>query len=336
MAKIIFFEIETWEEPIFKANFPQDEVIFSTKVLELYQEYDKNMFDAEVLSTFVFSQLTSKLLSLFSNLKCIVTRSTGYDHIDIDYCKEKGIIVSNVPQYGVHTIVEHTFALMLALSRKIVLSVERTRKGNFDLEGLQGMELYGKTLGVIGTGNIGNVVCQIALGFGMKVIAYNRHPEEELEKLGVQFVSLDALLAQSDIATIHLPYVPETKHLINLQNIEKMKKGSLLINTARGPIVETQAILTGLEKGILSGAGLDVLEEECGIREEKELLTSAFSESCDLKTQLMDHILLNRDDVIVTPHNAFHSKEAMDHILQTTVENIQGFLAGKPQSVVSK
>src|SRR6266480_6173967 len=164
MAKIIFFEIETWEEPILKANFPQDEVIFSTKVLELYQEYDKNMFDAEVLSTFVFSQLTSKLLSLFSNLKCIVTRSTGYDHIDIDYCKEKGIIVSNVPQYGVHTIVEHTFALMLALSRKIVLSVERTRKGNFDLEGLQGMELYGKTLGVIGTGNIGNVVCQIALG----------------------------------------------------------------------------------------------------------------------------------------------------------------------------
>ena len=121
-----------------------------------------------------------------------------------------------------------------------------------------------------------------------------------------------------------------------MQNIGKMKKGSLLINTARGPIVETQAILEGLEKGILAGAGLDVLEEECNMREERELLASKFLESCDLKTQLMDHILINRDDVIVTPHNAFNSKESMDQILHTTVENIKGFEAGAPMNVVSK
>jgi D-lactate dehydrogenase len=132
-----------------------------------------------------------------------------------------------------------------------------------------------------------------------------------------------------------MPLTPETKHLINMQNIEKIKKGAFLINTARGAIVETQAILEGLEKGILGGAGLDVLEEECNIREERELLASKFLESCDLKTQLMDHILLNRDDVIVTPHNAFNSKESMEHILDTTIANIQGFLQGTPQNVVS-
>src|SRR5207237_1547826 len=139
-------------------------------------------------------------------------RSTGYDHINIDYCKGKGIVVSNVPAYGVHTIAEHAFSLILALSRKIVPSVERTRKGNFHLQGLQGMELNGKTLGVIGTGNIGNIVCKIGLGFGMKVIAYNRHTDPELEKSGVQFVSLDELLPSSDVVTIHVPLVPETKH----------------------------------------------------------------------------------------------------------------------------
>lgn len=336
MAKIAFFEIEEWEEAYLKSGFPNDEVIFNTKTLEPLLEYDKSIFDAEIISTFVFSQLTAKMLSVFTNLKFISTRSTGYDHIDLAYCKEKGITVSNVPAYGVHTIAEHVFALLLALTRKILPSVEHTRKGNFHLEGLQGMELYGKTLGVIGTGNIGNIVCKIGLGFGMNVIAYNRHTDEELEKSGVKFVSVDELLALSDVVTIHLPLVAETKHLINMGNIDKMKKGSIIINTARGPIVETEALLEGLEKGILAGAGLDVLEEECNIREERELLASKFLESCDLRTQLMDHILLNRDDVIVTPHNAFDSKESMDQILNTTVANVQSFLAGNPQNVINK
>src|SRR5579864_6512856 len=224
MAKIVFFELETWEDDFFRSNFPQDNVVFSTETLEPLKEYDKSLFDAEILSTFAFSQLTTKMLSVFPNLKFITTRSTGYDHIDINYCKEKGIIVSNVPAYGVHTIAEHAFSLILALSRKLMISVERTRKGNFHLDGLQGIELYGKTLGVIGAGNIGSIACKIGLGFGMNVIAYNRHPDPELEKLGIKYAQLEELLSSSDVVTIHIPFVPETKHLINLQNIEKMKK----------------------------------------------------------------------------------------------------------------
>lgn len=336
MVKIVFFEIEEWEEKYFTDGLPNDQVRFNKQTLEPLLEYNPEVFDAEVLSPFAFSQMTREVISKFPRLKCIATRSTGYDHIDAAFCKEKGITVCNVPSYGTHTIAEHVFALLLALTRKIIPSVERTRKGNFHLDGLQGMELYGKTLGVIGTGNIGSIVCKMALGFGMKVVAYNRHSDAELQQLGVEYLTLDELLKVSDVISIHVPFIPETKHLINMQNIEKIKKGAILINTARGPIVETQAILEGLEKKILSGAGLDVLEEECNMREEQELLTSKFLETCDLQTQLMDHILLNRDDVIITPHNAFHSKEAMDQILKTTIANIQGFLQGHPQNVVNK
>ncbi len=336
MVKIVFFEIEDWEENYFKKNFTDNTIIFNLQTLDSFSTYDSNVYDATILSTFAYSQLTKDILEKFPNLQFIATRSTGYDHIDINYCKEKNIFISNVPAYGVHTIAEHAFALLLTLSRKILTSVERTKKGNFEITGLQGMELYNKTLGVLGTGNIGEIVCKIGLGFGMKVIAFNRHPIPDLEKLGVRFVQIDELLSTSDVVSIHLPYTNDTKHLINRQNIQNMKKGSILINTARGPIVETQAVLEALEKGILRGAGLDVLEEECNMREERELLASKFLESCDLKSQLMNHILLNREDVIVTPHNAFNSDESMQQILQTTVVNIRGFLDGRPQNVVGK
>lgn len=336
MAKIVFFETEQWEEDFFKQHFPQEEVHFCPHTLEPNQEYDQHFFDAEIVSVFAFSQVTKEVLEKFTHLKCVTTRSTGFDHIDLAYCKEKGIVVSNVPAYGVHSVAEHTFALMLALSRKLVESVERTRKGDFSIEGLRGFELFGKTLGVIGTGNIGKVVVQIGLGIGMKVIAYNHHEDEDLKKLGVQFMDLDSLLGNADVITLHLPLMPETKHIINMGNVSKIKKGALLINAARGGLIETSALLEGLDKKILAGIGLDVLEEECNMREERELLSTKFLETCDLKVQLLDHILLGRENVIITPHNAFDSNESVQQILDTTVKNIQQFMAGSPQNVVGK
>ncbi|MDE2026373.1 MAG: hydroxyacid dehydrogenase [Patescibacteria group bacterium] len=335
MARIVFFETEPWEEQFLSAAFPQDSVAFSPETLESTKQYDKTLFDAEILSVFAFSQVSAAVLATFSNLKCIVTRSAGFDHIDLSYCKEKGIIVCNVPAYGVHTVAEHTFALMLAVARKLIVSVQQARKGNFELTGLTGVNLYGKTLGVIGAGNIGTVVCEIARGMGMQVVCFNRKPVPQLEQLGVRFVDLDTLLAASDVLTLHVPATPETKHMINMDNIEKIKKGAILVNTARGPIVETQAIVYGLEHGILSGAGLDVLEEEASIREERELLSGKFLEKVDLKTQLLNHVLLNRDDVVITPHNGFNTKEALEEILTTTVADIKAFANGTPQNVVS-
>lgn len=336
MAKITFFESDENQEEYFKKELSGNELKFSSQTLEPEREIDSSFFDAEILSVFAFSKANKEVLEKFKNLKYVTTRSAGFDHIDLEYCKEKGIGVSNVPAYGMHSVAEHTFALILALSQKLVPSIERTRKGDFTLVGLRGFELYGKTLGVVGTGKIGKVVAEIGLGFGMKVIAYNRHVDEELKEKGVEYMEIDELLSKSDIVTLHLPYNKETHHIINIENISKFKKGSILVNNARGGLVETQAILEGINKGYISAAGLDVLEEESGIREEIELLSARYLEDNDLKTQLLDHILLNKSNVLITPHNAFNSNEAVHQIMQTTVENIKSYLEGKLQNIVGE
>ncbi|MBI3069963.1 MAG: hydroxyacid dehydrogenase, partial [Candidatus Levybacteria bacterium] len=191
-------------------------------------------------------------------------------------------------------------------------------------------------LGVIGAGNIGKRAIEIGLAFGMKILVFTRNPDDSLLKKGdIKFVSLEDLLANSDVITLHVPYNDSTHYLINRGNIGKFKKGSILINTARGGIVETQAVLDGLDQGILGGVGLDVLEEECSVKEERELLTSEFLKTCDIKTQLLNHVLVTKENVVVTPHNAFNSREALSQILTTTVSNIKAFLSGNPQNIVS-
>jgi len=333
MAKIVFFDIEKWEEAFIKNSLSGfDSIITSEKLNEnTVSKYQ----DAEIVSCFIYSKLDKATLDKLPNLKFIATRSTGFDHIDLSYCKEKNILVSNVPTYGAHTVAEHTFALILAISRKIVPSVEQARRGDFSSTGLDGFDLNGKTLGVIGTGNIGTNVCKIGLSFGMQVLAFSRTQNQELVTKGIKYVSLDELLGGSDIITLHLPHTKETEHLINLSNLDKIKKGAILINTARGALVETAAIAQGLEKGILAAAGLDVLEEEAHLREEKEFLSEEYLNNVDIKTALINHVLLTRDDVVITPHNAFNSKEAVEEIMKVSVTNIKSFESGTPQNLVS-
>ncbi len=332
METITFFETEDWEKEYITKAFPQDTLYFSSG--KGHEASEENILKSTIISTFIYSQMTAEVLSKFPNLKVIATRSTGYDHIDLNYCKEKNITVVNVPTYGAHTVAEHTFALILALSRKIVRTVNRAKRGDFDLHDLTGFDLAGKTIGVVGAGKIGDKVVRLARAFEMNVLLYTRHPEEVAGKEGIKAVSLDELFANSDIVTLHVPHTPETHHIVNQENIQKFKKGSVLINTARGPLVETQAILLGLESGILRGAGLDVLEEECGLKEERELLTEEFFKSCDIKTQLMDHMLISRDDVLYTSHNGFNSTESVHQILDVTIENIQKLLTGAGQNIV--
>lgn len=330
--RIAFFEIEDWEIPILKEHFGENDIRFESTPVE---KETTSLDTIEILSVFIYSELTKEILSLMPNLKLIVTRSTGFDHIDTEYCKEKGITVSNVPEYGTRTVAEHTFALLLSLSRKIIPSVERTRKNNFSLEGLRGFDLYKKTLGVIGAGHIGQAVIEIANGFGMDVLVYSRKQNMELaQKLGFMYVDLNHLLTTSDVVTLHVPYTDETHHMINKENILKFKKGSILLNTARGGIIETEAILLGLEQGILKGAGIDVLEEEYMVKEERQLLTAQYLKESDLKTQLLNHVLLTKDDVLVTAHNAFNSNEALKRILDVTVEDITAFLQNEPINIV--
>jgi D-lactate dehydrogenase len=291
--------------------------------------------DAEVVSTFINSPVGKEVLDRLPNLRLIATRSTGFDHIDVKYANEKGITVANVPAYGENTVAEQAMGLILTLSRKLHESIRRTKHGHFYPDAsLQGFDLKGKTLGVIGTGRIGSYVAKMGWGFSMNLLGYDIVQNPELvEKYGLRYVDLDALLSGSDVITIHAPYLPSTHHMINRKNIDKIKKGAILINTARGAIVETQALVDALDSGILAGAGLDVLEEEGLIREDHPVLYRHLTQE-QLKVALEDHILLEHEKVVVTPHNAFNTKEGVQRIIDTTVKNIKVFSEGAPVNVV--
>ncbi|MDO9580492.1 MAG: NAD(P)-dependent oxidoreductase [Bacteroidales bacterium] len=337
MKKIIFLEATDWEKEILQKH-PEflENVDFSSEKLTL--ENVKKFKDYEVISTFISSQLSAETLKQLENLKFIATRSTGFDHIDLDYCKEKEILVSNVPAYGSHTVAEYTFALLLCLIRKVYNSYHRIREsGSFSLEGLRGEELFGKTIGIIGTGRIGTEVIKIAKGFSMNVIAYDKYPKEELtEQLGFKYVSFEELLSQSNIITLHVPYNKETHHLLNKDNLLKTKKGVYIINTARGGIIETQALYQVLKEGQIAGAALDVLEEEGDLKEEQRMLLEEENIPPEkLKTLLANHIFIDLDNVIISSHNAFNTKEALQNIVITAMENIQSYLNKKPINLVN-
>lgn len=320
MDKIVFFEVAAWEVEYLKTSFP--DAIFDTEKLTL--ETVVKYKDALAISVFIYSDCNEEVLSKLPKLKLIATRSTGMDHIDSTYCQNNGIVVKNVAEYGSNTVAEHAFALLLALTRKIYPSVEQVKDLRFTHDNLTGTDLSGKTIGIVGLGKIGQNMLKIAHGFGMKVLAYNRSKNPDFEKLpDFAYVELVELLKNSDVISLHLPLTPETKHIINSNNISSLKKGAYLINTARGPLVQTEAILEGLSKEILAGVGLDVLEEEENLDEEITLLNKDSLKGVDLKNLLYDHILIEHPLVLVTPHNAFNSREALRRILDVTIENLK-------------
>lgn len=338
-TKIVFFEIESWEKEYIKVELTRRKL---KKIsLEFFEKpltvrKTNQIKGTEILVVFIYSEIDQKILGKLPKLKLISTMSTGYDHINLKACKNLGIKVANVPFYGESTVAEHTFCLILALTRKLPASIDRVRRGDFTLKNLRGFDLKGKTIGIVGLGHIGSQVAKIANGFGMKVIYSDVKKDLKIaKKFKTKYVGMDYLLKNSDIITIHAPYNPSTHHLINKNNIKKIKKGAYFINTARGGLVETEALILALKKGILTGVGLDVLEEECFIKEEKELITRPFQKKCDLRTVLQNHVLLNHPKVVITPHNAFNSQEALIRILDTTLKNVLNFIDGKPSNLVS-
>ena len=330
--RIAFFEVEDWEEEYLKKNLNGHQLKFSNEKLSLENTTQIKDFDA--VSVFIYSKIDEQIIQEIPNLKLITTRSTGFDHIDIETCKKQGITICNVPSYGENTVAEHTFALILSLSRNICKACSRRFEQDFSIEGLEGFDLKGKTIGVIGTGQIGLHVIRIAKGFGMNVVAYDVRQSKILsEVLGFEYVSLEDLLPRSDVITLHVPYIKATHHLMNKDTFKLVKKGAILINTARGSIVDTEALIEALDNKILSGAGLDVFEGEEVIKEEKQLLHEPKNREV-LASLVKDHILLSKDNVVFTPHIAFYSKEALERILETTVENVAAFVSGNPQNVV--
>ncbi len=330
---IAIFEADSKEQEYFRKAFPEHNLTFVDD--ELSQEFIPQIKEAEVLVVFVYSRVTREIISSLSNLKFITTMSTGFDHIDLEAAKERGIVVSNVPIYAENVVAEHTFALLLSISRRLEDSFERARKGQFNPEGLTGFELKGKTLGVIGVGAIGKHVIEIANGFGMNVLSYERHPDLVMEqKLKFKYVPLSVLFSSSDIISLHIPYTKQTHHFLSAEQFSQMKNGVVIINTARGGLIHNEALLNALDTGKVFAAGLDVLEEEPVLHEEKQLLSNRFDQQ-KLQSVLEDHMLCNHPKVVITPHNAFNSYEALEKILETTHDNIASFISGSPVNIVT-
>jgi D-lactate dehydrogenase len=332
--KIAFFETEPWEQVYLKERLADHDLSFTEERIDKdHMPVEKDM---DVLSVFTNCEVDKTVVDALPNLKFLATRSTGYDHLDLPSLAARNIPISSVPSYGENTVAEFAFGLLLTISRKIFLSYDRIKEeGSFELDGLQGFDLLGKTIGVVGTGKIGRHSIKIAKGFGMNVIAFDAYPNEAMaSEIGFKYVSFEDLLAMSDVITIHVPELPTTHHMINMSNISLIKKGAILINTARGSVVETAALVKALNDGILGGAGLDVLEEEVPTKDEREFLTSGKTSGHDLLTVLQNHLLIDMPNVLITPHNAFNTKEALQRILDTTIDNIKKFEEGAPQNLV--
>ena len=336
--KIAFFGLEKSEQVIFSESFKGMDISFFEE--KLAENNTEKVKEADIICTFVDSAINKNIIDDLPNLKFISTRSTGFNHIDCEYAKMRGIKVSNVPAYGSHTVAEFAFGLILNLSRKIMKSNRYIRESsdfNYFLE-MEGFDLRGKTLGVIGTGKIGKNVVKIAKGFEMNIIAYDLYPDPVLAKENnFEYKSLAEVLTQSDILTLHIPYNKENRYLINKENIALMKKGVYIINTARGELIDTEALIWGLKEGIIAGAGLDVLEGEKELKEEIEILLAPSSSERmeDYKTLLKDRLLMDMPNVIITPHIAFYAREAVAEILKVTVLNIRGFLVGSYLNLVN-
>lgn len=333
--RIIYFYNEEWEKDFIAPLLVDHQFIFYRAPIEAHAELRDE--DADALSVFVKTRVDGAVMDRFPKLRLIATRSTGFDHIDLEEATRRGITVVSVPAYGENTVAEFAFALMISLAREIPDASHRMYDEHlFSQEGLRGFDLKGKILGVVGTGHIGQNMIKMARGFDMNVIAYDPFPKEGIAPvLGFTYVSFDDLLAQSDIITLHAPYNKHTHHLINAENINKIKRGALLVNTARGALVDTIALVKAMDEGIISAAGLDVfeLEEYVGAGEGKLLVSGKGTEE-EMKILLANNYLINHPNVIVTPHNAFNTTEAVERILSTTAENIKAFATGSPQNVV--
>ena len=318
MKRIAFFDTKPYDRTWFDALNTKYEIdYFEIKLNERTAVLTKG-FDGVI--AFVNDEINEKAINTLveNGVKVIAMRCAGYNNVDIK-AADKKITIVRVPAYSPHAVAEHTMALLLTLNRKIHKAYLRTRDFNFSLVGLMGFDLYGKTVGVIGTGNIGRAFIDICKGFGMKDLAYAPYPADIPD---VKYVSLDTLLSESDIISLHCPLTEETRHILDEEAFSKIKKGAVVINTSRGELIDSHALLNALNNETLFGAALDVYEEE------SEFFFEDYSNTI-IKDDILS-LLLSRPNTIITSHQGFFTKEAMKSIAETTLKNLDDFFEGRP------
>jgi D-lactate dehydrogenase len=285
---------------------------------------------ARAVCVFVNDRVDAPVLRVLhaNGVRLVVLRCAGFNHVDLAAAAAIGVAVGRVPEYSPHAVAEHTAALVLTLNRKIHRAHARVREGNFALEGLLGFDLHGRTVGVVGTGRIGTCFARIMSGFGCRVLATAPRVEPQCEALGVRYVELGELLAHSDIVSLHCPLTPQTRHLIDAGALATMKRGAMLINTSRGAVVDTRAVIRALKSGHLGSLGLDVYEEE-GDLFFRDLSDEVIHDDVFAR-------LLTFPNVVVTGHQAFFTDDALSAIAQTTLDNLDAFEAeGRARHAVS-
>ncbi len=322
--KVAFFNTHAFEKPYFineNRNYDQSITFLDAKLNEQTVELARGH---DCVCAFVYDHLNATVLTQLKEMgvRLIALRSAGFNHVDLDAAAKLELPVVRVPAYSPYSVAEHAVALMLTLNRKIYQATSRIRENNFSLDGLVGFDLHGKTVGIIGTGKIGSVVAKIMKGFGCNILACDIAPNTELAmNLDIQYVELPHLLRDSDIITLHLPLTPKTKHIIDVTAFVQMKPNAMLINTGRGALIDTKALIQALKNNRIGYAGLDVYEEEEGI----------FFENLSGQV-LKDDVLmrlLTFSNVMLTSRQAFLTKEALSNIAHETLQNILSFEQGK-------
>ena len=315
--KIAFFSSKIYDKIYFNRYNTYHELKYFENPLNAESVDLANGYDG--VCVFVNDQLNAEVIAQLAarNIKIIALRCAGFNNVDLQAAQKQGIAVVRVPAYSPHAVAEHAVALIMTLNRKTHKAYNRVREGNFSLERLTGFDLYGKTVGVVGTGKIGEAFAFIMKGFGCKVLAYDIHPNPVLITAGVQFVELDELFAQSDVISLHCPLTPQTNRLINSESLEKMKPNAMLINTSRGGLIDTKAVINALKNGKLGYLGIDVYEQEA------DLFFNDFSESIIQDDMLMR--LMSFPNVLITAHQGFFTEEALTQIAQVTLQNLSDF-----------
>jgi D-lactate dehydrogenase len=350
-VKICFVETESLEQEFFRAQLGGEHE------LQFVDSLEEAPADVAILSVFIHSTVSAEYMAAHPGLRLIVTRSTGYDHIAVAEARARGITVCYVRNYGENTVAEHSFALLLALSRRLRESLAGYSRNRFSYQALRGFDLKGKTLGIIGTGRIGLHAVRIARGFQMEVLAYDVKTQPLVAAtLDFQYVGFEELMKRSDVISLYIPLLPQTRHIINRETLALCKRGVVLINTARGGLVDTDALLEALESGQAGGAGLDVLEDERVLQQDstriiggeivdhiQQSASPAYEEPLprgerveELRSLVRNSRLIERGDVIFTPHAAFNSTEAVARIDEQTVRSIRQYLAGTPVNLVPR
>lgn len=337
MVKIVYFDVQDDEKEFLNKNNDglYDYYLTSNSLNDL-SVLPSEYADAEIISVFTTSRVGRDVLEQFSNLKLIALRSVGFNHIDLDYCIEKGITVENTPNYGNKSVAEFALALLLDVCRKVTKSYIQYKEAQVDVQGLIGWELGGKTVGIIGLGAIGKEFARLAYGFDMRILGVDLNEKNELvDKYKVEYTDFDTLLSESDFISLHTPLTKNNYHMFDESAFKKMKPSSVLINTARGELIDTSALFNALSKKEIAGAGLDVLESEETISDVDYLIDINRLNECALKHTILNTRLQQLPNVIITPHIAYNTKEAIHRILNTTMSNIKSYLEGVVQNDVN-